>query len=122
MPRPTPQVLHTAACGPLLTSADGRGQSIHELRERLAGGRGAAAQQMDVPGVLAELLQVPRQQVELLALRPALLLQLTDLGLRGGGRHRSAGGVGVRTRVWTAYMCAHTCYVKMLLKACGKGR
>lgn len=82
------------------TCADGGGQSVHESRERLAGGRGAvrggrgAAQQVDPPRVLPELLQVPRQQAELLALRPALLLQLPHPALRE--RRAQSAGAGRR--------------------------
>lgn len=82
------------------TCADGGGQSVHESRERLAGGRGAvrggrgAAQQVDPPRVLPELLQVPRQQAKLLALRPALLLQLPHPALRE--RRAQSAGAGRR--------------------------
>lgn len=72
----------------MLTFANGWGQSVHELWERLAGERGgiwqshrAAAQQVDGPGVLPELLQVAGQLAELLTLRPAFPLQLPHLAL-----------------------------------------
>lgn len=71
-----------------LTFPNGGSQSVHEPWERLAGGRGdiqgghgAAAQQVDLAGVLAKLLQIPGQQAELLTLRPAFLLQLPHLAL-----------------------------------------
>lgn len=72
-----------------LTFSNGGSQSVHESWERLAGGRGniqgghrAAAQQVDLAGVLAKLLQIPGQQAELLTLCPAFLLQLSHLALR----------------------------------------
>ena len=78
-----------------LTFSDGGSQSVHEPWERLAGGRrdvqgghSAAAQQVDLAGVLAKLLQIPGQQAELLTLRPAFLLQLPHLALRTETRTR----------------------------------
>lgn len=87
-----------------LTFANGGAESVHELRERLAG-RGdvygdarADSQQVDLPGVLPEPLQVLRQQAELLTLRPAFLLQLPNLALHGR-RTDTRSGAGGRGHV-----------------------
>lgn len=93
----TPPTLRHGGEGWALTFADGGGESVHELRERLAGprdvqgGPSADPQQVDLPGVLPEPLQVLRQQAELLTLRPAFLLQLPHLALHGRG---TVGGQG----------------------------
>ena len=91
-----------------LTFANGGGKSVHELGERLAGrqhvqgGPCAATQQIDLAGVLPELLQVLGQQAELLTLRPAFLFQLPYLALHGRGTDTWSGVCGEG-------MCLHVC-------------